>query len=381
MKEAHDQSILPPTIVVPCLGSQSVSNNEIMQILNIQHLVQCIEHIFLHPSHADISFSCQYLKDREMQGPLSVQQLTQLSPTWRFDLYAAYYTLFLAAAVVARHFQEPFHSQMPGKPDYFLQNYESLHSEMAYRDPVANWISRSLTSEEVDYICKFDAYRFNDTEKQENVFGNFAQWFINDIKAQNTGESSRESTMSIRGLRRILQCLHAYEEFFGPFQGNKDHWRRHGFYRSKRTELKYSMKGPIRKANIVCFGDFQIHEVTMPADLELSHQQEFLPRLRALENKAGPNIPDGRVILRKVYGNSSLPNTRIHPIKGWALRPRPPLQLFEFITRKYFGKEFIGELFNEANGCDRLWREFQGNGYIYGNSDVWAGASFLLEDL
>lgn len=114
VNEAHDGGTLPPEIDIPSLSGrhQKPLLSEPKAVLDLQFLVHFLEYKFLRRSNTEKSWGvgAKHLLD---DSP-------SLFPTWKGNFDRTAYMFFIAGAVLARAYQEPFYKAKEEVP-YFKQ--------------------------------------------------------------------------------------------------------------------------------------------------------------------------------------------------------------------------------------------------------------------
>jgi hypothetical protein len=262
-------------------------------------------------------------------------------PIWRERLYRAVYRLFLAGAALAGAYHEPFLQSTTNRPFNFLQGYmhhlAQFHNEQLFGEV--------FTTQDFAYLLQFPIYNFESIEQHNASFGPLAEFLVAAARRRaqespiNGSELSdflspfKQSSELTDAEAQVLftettQLLATHELLQRVFDYTED---------TQRINLK-------NLATIVHFGSFFPADITMP---QTSERGTDGPTVRYHGHKQGKGIPymgPLDLILDYVFRESGQPNY----YNSTCPAPRPPLQFFHYIYRRYFGIRFSSFAFEES---------------------------------
>jgi hypothetical protein len=322
---------------------------DLKRVLDLRHLVRCVEQMY---RERDPSLS----SERRNLG--EVWSDHEDWATMRDRFHISMYRVLLAGAVLTRPYLEPwFLAPAEGPPDL-------LHR---CQRPDLESGEIPMFAEDVEYLERFPAYRLEaSVDEWEPVFGDLAQWLVDDVKNTATPlkfEPPRVSraprvrrpldhlTPDDRGcLEEVLAFLAAYEHMIDKFFNEyiKD---------ASDEEMDESLlvvppfPGDVRDVSTAMFGLFRPEKVSIPAKVE-DASRSFLvnfplghyPRDNSVLPEVSPWNTDVRSLLIWMQARSGRPNRRND-------NPSPPpwLRFVEFVMRKFFHVGFKDNLFDEEN--------------------------------
>lgn len=353
VKEAHEQGVLPTVISLQTLALHNPTLAEWKKILNLRHLVRCFEHTFLLPKNGQ---TCFYRSPHFWQAEFTPPSDPLYLQLWSENFHIATYRALIMGAVLSRSYQHPFFS--PEKPEGFLDHFTKDFNE-------GNG-SEDLTLKDSRYLCKFPVYDLEAYDNMGPAFGTLTDWLLEDCKSQIIARDNAdlEESNNSQGplFREIARIMVIYSHFCNGVNGA---YFQYPDFAHLDPDFEFvELSGPTRTVHIVPMGDFQIHEVKMPASIEAV--DTMLPYIRQLPSIQGPKIPMLSVVLQGLYTKSGRPNCRNPGPFGGHPSPEPPLQIFEFILRKQFGFVFESSAF-EIGYTEQPWKRFCEDGDIFGN--------------
>lgn len=317
--------------------SQRPSIEELKEVLNMQHLVRCVEHMYWEGSIDMESSFCVSLPADCREGGYDTMDELELK-NFRDGFYRAMYRMLLAGAVMAGAYQEPFTQAEKDGREGFLQRNKT----------------GDFDDEDLAFLRQFPVYNFDvlDTSttgkwrnKSYNIaFGPFAEWLVEDGRARGVRENP-ESRGAVRELMLLLVahehllCKFNHKEYV-PFFGEE------AVHEGYRTKIR-GFEGKPRHVSVVLYGDFQVRQVTMPASIEDSGSillpTTIHPLLKAADKDQGLNIAKATQALET--------HTRGRMSDGDE-NPNPPamFELWFFALRHYLNLGF-------SAGSFWIWRE------------------------
>jgi hypothetical protein len=344
--------VLPPNVAdIETLSGFSCKPDlvELKQVMDLQHLVRCLEHTFFYwqqCSHGNgashwFMYEAHPPEDRwAHSGRRWPDEAAANLKLWQVRFYRSMYRLFLAGAVFARAYNQPFFS---------YSKFESL----GYREGDAEfqaYLERSATYN----------FRVDDDDAEDAVFGPFATWLIANAKAEarrrnfdvpaywyrqaeKEGESRQFDLESVYAEWELMTMLLAYEHLHVKFvNGN-------GESALGRYKPPEPMPEKTRKVHVVLFGAFVLEEITMPAlvgDMAslflVANPVQPKPAAGSAESRlSNPYSWDIPTLLGRAYDQAP------HYHNGYCA-PEPPLQFFTFALRKYFNSQIYDGVLNEG---------------------------------
>lgn len=370
VEQAQDDGIPSPVISIPSLNRCQVSFVELKGVLDLQYLVRFIKLLVTGNRRAFEPFG-DYLYD-ERTWDRKTEALA--SSLWHMDFHAAFYKIFLAAAVLARSYQEPFYVVPGDHPRDFLEDFPTSFTQGLRK---LEWMHSPVEGldEQIEYISRFDAYDLENYEKQSIVFGHFADWFMSDCqkKADERRATSPDLGKADHWVvsREVAKLLFAYT--WAGQNHNIDHFERKGLYAVRHhyeEDWEDDEELPARPVNVVMFGDFCLQEIATPKDYTRFRRRYLVAGTRHVESPKCPVLPDLRALVEYIYLVSGKPNHRVSTIEGRvSLAPPPFLHMFDFMARKYFNKQFASVKFDLENHAKPLYK-VTSNAFVFGDLEL-----------
>ena len=355
-----------PTIEIQQLSGENVKPTceEFKKVLDMQHLVRCVEYMYLK-SEIDAT--------NLFGGPLKLSefrhsQVEDLTPSelvaWKDRFYMANYRLLLAGAMLAPAYTAPFFEALDIGEDYLWRFVASYDID---------------DDADVDYLRKFPVYNFDvedfttvgkwRNEEYKKVFGPFAEWLVEDGKKRGSKsdtvrvQSRKRNQGAERGngvagaVEQLMCLLVAYEHLNSKFVRS-----------IFENSLAYdNMKEGTRKVDVVLFGIFCPEQISMPGKVRES-KRVFLrpdPHPELVGSKAAKvfdTIPIGHVLQQMQRHSRSrfVPDDENPP-------PPPIFELWFFALREYLALGFEEGAFWIWR--ESMWDEAVGGGYVFADPD------------
>ncbi|KAL2067658.1 hypothetical protein VTL71DRAFT_15754 [Oculimacula yallundae] len=377
LKACQAESPPPPFTSMYALSGvvQKPTLEELEEVLNMQHLVRCIEYMYFN-SFEDCttlfggvmvpSEFRDYRRDDEDEG----QAEDRMN---RF--YRAMYQLFIAGAVLYRPYTEPFWEAKNLSNTAFIRHCRVLRD---LHDPA------SFTDSDTELCRKFPVYNYDvddDTEvgewrenEYEDIFGPFTSWLVEEAYSRHPPErtlelnrpevayQNPEQTKADRAVQDLMCLLVGYEHMITKFTNGDESY---GF---GRYLYKTDSPGPqARKVTVILFGVFRVEEITMPSNIEDTESGllpiNIHPSLKDTDQEHF-DIPH---ILNHLDDASRNP----HIDTSGGEHPYPPatFQLWFFALRRYLDLGFRHNAFWQWREC--MWWEDVGGGRVF-HDPSWA---------
>jgi hypothetical protein len=362
---------------------------ELKEVLNMQHLVRCIEYSYFNSQYPTNHYENNLLYTMEgVKYPAARRRfpdcLKENIPgaenatidSFRDGFFRAMYRLLLAGAVLARVYMAPVFQAREQRNARFFQvfgdKYRYWSEDMEHlEDP-------DSTPKEADlaYIRQYPVYNFDVPDwskigqwrnrEYETCFGPFASWIVEDgrMREQNEPQDPNdtepdwaENRADIGAVRELMLLLVAYDHFDDCFQN----------YYGASASSPYLQKQGNRTVSIVRFGIFKVEEITMPAaPRDLTDTRLFAQYHPALEGTAGKDIKyqiDNFGVMWELgqVMRTPIPYHREHP------GPSATLELWHFALRHYLNLTFKPGTFWMPKDCDCIWWREVGRGEIFMN--------------
>jgi hypothetical protein len=353
---------------------------ELKEVLNMQHLVRCIEYIYFnaqyykdyetnlfpHMKHAKYPAARRRFPDCLKENIPGAENAT--IDSFRDGFFRAMYRLLLAGAVLARAYMAPVFQAREERNARFFRVWGDDHYWSEDMDQLDD---SDPNPKEADYayIRQYPVYNFDVPDwskigqwrnrEYETCFGPFASWIIEDgrMREQNKPQDPNdtepdwaENRVDIGAVRELMLLLVAYDHFNDCFQH---------YY---GISPPYLQKQGNRTVSIVRFGFFKVEEITMPAAAEdLTDTTLFAQYHPALEGTAGKDIKDqidnfGVMWELQRRMRNNIPWHEEH--QG----PPATLGLWQFALRHYLNLTFKPGTFWMPRDCDCVWWREVGRG-------------------
>ena len=240
---------------------------ELKAVRNLQHLVRCLEYMFLNPEQSLGNLGASIPERDDAHG----------WERWKNNFYRAAYKNMLVGAVLYGAYNEPFYlAEKEGRAE-FLDHCTCP----SYK----NWLS-SITESDIDYLRRFAVYNFGTEDESatgqwiwkdyERVFGPLADWLVADGKTKGvednlgywepeeddvnpeTDAAPEYDSAELGVLREIMLLVAGYEHFPNKLASKSKLERRESTLEGRR------IGNPSLKVSVVLFGRFCIEEISMP---------------------------------------------------------------------------------------------------------------------
>ncbi|KFY33270.1 hypothetical protein V494_07754 [Pseudogymnoascus sp. VKM F-4513 (FW-928)] len=401
--KAYCAGTLPTAVTMISLSGKSKLPNvvELKEVLKMQHLVRCIEYMYLH-STLSRAHSEDTLFDDSWNGPHGTypaaqrrSEMPQETPgvknekldSFRDYFYRAMYRLLLAGAVLARVYMAPlFQGEKEGGKNSFFMRFGIEYGTMYWDETIDDSEDTHPTEADIAYLRQFPVYNFDVADSSEigqwrnreyeTCFGEFASWIIGDGRAREETDPQSpediepewaENRTDIGAVRELMLLLVAYSHFNVQFENS---------FRKRSRGGPYMQKAGNRTVTIVRFGYFQVEEVTMPAAVEdLTDTYLYADHHPALEASGGKDVSFkfdvwyAMQVLKENMRDSGV----IYDIENPG--PPPMLELWHFALRRYLNLGFKSGTFWMPRSIpvyyESIWYKEVGGGDIFLNPN-WA---------
>ncbi|KAL5355150.1 hypothetical protein BJX96DRAFT_170395 [Aspergillus floccosus] len=360
LEHFHDGHFPPDPFPLETLGfkAQKLSLKDMGLALDWAHLVNCIEDTYLvntkWGAHVCLLFG-------ELDSPTAHD--------WRERSHRSMYRVFLAGAVLCRTYQEPLFLEAPY--GFFDQSGGN----------------RPLEEDGIQQMLKYPVFNFESYEDHGPVYSQLADYFVQ----QSQDRAQRESPPAVYpeeaipyNLSRdhantlyadVLQCVFAYMLL-------SDTWNEIVLFQQKEEFTDGGAAKWPRKVTVLLLENFYPEEVSMPADAKASRDTVLL---KTILDPNTPNVlyfPFLELNLSGLYSYSGQPNHYGQDMPT----PRPPLQIFQFIFRKYLGLRFSDVAFSQEFSTTIPYRLFlcgEDSGQIYfeGKAAFWPDGAMDILDI
>lgn len=344
---------------------------DLKQVFDLRHLARCVEQMYVDKDHDRLRNDYRDPHDS--------------AAAMRERLHTSIYRVLFAGAVLTRPYLEPMFLAPP---------------DLLYRLHRGDGDEAGLWPEDLEYLERFPVYRVEATDEEwEPVFGDLAQWLVDDAKStavpviypppRNPPRNPSRSPLGHlnsddRGcLQEVLFFLAAYEHMIDKFFNECHKEASDAEEMDEELLIPPPFPGDVRDVSTAMFGMFRPEKVSMPAKVEdsphtclLNYPLGHYPRDNSVLPKVSPWNTDVRSLLWRIQGLFGRPNRR----NGWPAPP-PWLRFIEFAMRKFFQVGFRDEVFDEEN----LWYlrnytlPFLHSSLLFGrNFFLWEGVSAFL---
>jgi hypothetical protein len=292
VKPAFENGYMPPRIddIASLSGTSTKPTlSELIQVMDLQHLVRCLQHMFYFSNDSDNGESPWTTHVNLLGGERLPHWSTLDSPEkhalimkgWVEKFSRATYRLFLAAAVLAHAYHEPYfieRRQDDSTPSSAVYNYRvDVQKDAATFGPLCDWIVNATRVEAARRkflpvwrrplkppTADDDESDYEDDRRSDEFY---------DEPSDDEDKSNEE----IFGKWNVMAMLAAYEltriRFYDPPKNSRPaytHWSPHETCGQNMPEVWLPKKRPddLRKVTVILFGDFHLKEITMPAAVE-----------------------------------------------------------------------------------------------------------------
>lgn len=358
LERFHEGRLPPDPFPLESLGlkAKKLSLKHVGLVLNWAHLVNCIEDTYLVNTNwgADV-----WLRLSEL-GSTAAHD-------WRERFHRSMYPVFLTGAVSCRIYQEPLFLDAPYG---FLE--QGGH--------------RPLTYDDIERMLRWYVFNFESYEHHEPLYSHLADYFVQQSQDRAQRETppdvypegaipyelSRDHANTLYA--DILQCVFAYMLL-------SDTWNEIVLFQPKELFPDEVMAMWPRKVTVLLLDKFYPEEVSMPADAKASHNTALLKTTLDLTMPNAPYYPFLESILFELYSCSGQPSHYRLALPT----PRPVLQIFQFIFRKYLGLQFSDVAFLDqwTTPPYRLFLHDEDSGSIYfeGKGVYWPDGALDILDI
>lgn len=386
---------LPPLVEINSLSGRSrlPSLVELKEVLNMQYLVRCIEHMYFYSKVvsdvAEWSWNLLQSETRTHYPSENRRFLYGLGgnngatiDSFRKRFYRAMYRLLLAGAVLARAYLAPsFQAEEEGRKG-FLWRFSLEAWRFKHLEEVDSSEEGPLRPEDLAYLRQFPVYNYDVTDwseigqwrnqEYEACFGPFASWIIEDGRKRQLEDDFEhsqpdwaEARADVGAVRELMLLMVAYDYFCNNFVNTS----RRDVHRAARLRRQGD-----RAVSIVRFGVFQVEEITMPAEIQDLTEgfldAKFHP---ALKDSKGENIPI-RFDVDSAFEGLRWKERYNPAIPRENLVAPPRLEFWHFALRHYLNLGFKAGTFREprrSRDAHNTWRDEVGRGIIFINPN-WA---------
>ena len=409
---------------------------ELTAVLDLHHLVRCVEvkycHYEVNEDFDSYEIHERWPVDREPPPPLSTAEEPEGMGVWRERFHAAAYMSLLMGAVFARAYNQPFYPDNAASlPDHGADQcrrelFDLLRKAPRREPPHQQWRHGAILQikeKEREYLRRFPVFDLNDElGGQKAVLDPFIEWFIRSSLLKHRAGPLPSSRSPWRDEVQAAVELDSCLDLPGPT--DSDQWPEdggpsHGFIGGTPAEGEAvlwdtmqsihmfefilscvansdgklglgrhsdpsvgSSSGKTRTARVVLFGVFQAEDILMPGHPLDSADQQLLAQTPQRsssssqahpEPTASPPILDIPTVLEDLYMRSG-----IHNVNHRDNAPPPPLQLFTFILKHHFKVEFKSSIFGTWWRDHQFYYAFKNRATIFANGpkDVAGRALF-----
>lgn len=307
---------------------------DLKQVFDLRHLARCVEEMYVDKDHNRLRNDYRDPHDS--------------AAAMRERLHTSIYRVLFAGAVLTRPYLEPL---FLAPPDLLYR----LHRPTSDKP----WLS----PKGLEYLERFPVYRLEATDEEwEPVFGDLAQWLVDDAKSTATPVKYPPPRNPTRSPLDHLNsddrgCLQEVVFFLAAYEHMIDKFFNQNIVDTSDEEMEEGLTvpppfpGDVRDVSTAMFGMFRPERVSMPAKVEdasrsclLNYPLGHYPRDNSVLPKVSPWNTDVRGLLGGIQGLFGRPNYR----NGWP-SPPPSLRFVEFVMRKFFQVGFRDEVFDEEN--------------------------------
>ncbi|KAH7369316.1 dihydrodipicolinate synthetase family protein [Plectosphaerella cucumerina] len=342
VKPAFRNGHMPPRIddLASLSGASTKPTlSELIQVIDLQHLVRCLQHMFYFSNDSDNGES-QWTTHVNLLGDKRLPCWSQLdSPGkrafimkgWFENFSRASYRLFLAGAVLAHAYHEPYfikRRQDDSTPLSAVYSYRvDIEKDAGTFGPLCDWI---VNATRVEASRRKFVPVWRRPMKPEPAGDDESDYeddrridrFYEDLPDDDDTPDVDTSNEDIFGLWNVMAMLAAYEltriRFYDPPKNSRptySHWSPHETYGQNMPEVWLPKKRPdeLRKVTVILFGDFHLKEITMPATVEDS--KNILLACRRIVPPEQPLVPAAVV-------TNQTPCKKSRPLYFWNIPER-----------------------------------------------------------
>lgn len=392
MTQAYCAGVLPPDINLPSLSRKARQPNlhEVQAVLDLRHLVLCIECIFWHDFPIGGSWG---LSDKDPPStPLD-------RGVWKENFHRTFYTYLVVGAYLARAYMEPFHGAIEDSPPKFLHAFEMWHNQISggyYQN--GEWLpDPKILPLESEYLKGFPVYNLDGAEPLDSSYEHLSKWLIQqtetrileipagDPKSKHQYYDANLEQVQIREVLQIIFIHYQMARSMGhlgmKFVSNSNGQMGYSRHRNPKPESIRPFD-KTRKVTVIFFGIFQPETISTPAVIPYSDaapdslgiplvrlHAESIPRA-----KPGPQLPDIAMVLSAMSDDLHMEQ----PLVSYYISP---LIFVSYIFKKHFGLKFGDEAFNYPHPDQPPYNLMRTNGEIFYKEYFCGYQNALLENI
>ncbi|CBF73866.1 predicted protein [Aspergillus nidulans FGSC A4] len=312
--------------------SHEVSFEELRQILNLVHLIRCIEDFCLY--NTEWGRDCYFhLKQENKAAPPQENWLK-----WQERFHRSMYQSFLMGAVLSRAYQQPL-DPSNNCPEHF---FKDINTRLQGDEPV-------LRNDEMAYLLRYPVFNFEAYEDHEPIYGQLADFLVQQSRHRAQSRSNLPDFYPEDAIPNDLdrgQASLLYAETVQCLLASMTLLNHEGYSPIFEKDNKNpDIKSLSRKVTIVPLGSFYPEQIAMPTSVHAAHQTRLLKSPLPQETGESSWNPSARfmsLFLDIMHSSSGQPNHYADTFPT----PPPPLQIFQFISRKFLGLRFSDEAFD-----------------------------------
>lgn len=314
--------------------SRKPSWEEMRQVFDWEHLIRCIEDICLHNTEWGRQ-SPYFDKTADSETP-SPEWLT-----WRQNFRRSMYRSLMMGAVLCGEYQEPLAlSNKDGIPKGFL---EDLQDRIDRDDPDEPF----MRSDEMAYLLKYPVFNFEAYDDHHSIYGQLAEFLqrqtanhrqispeIRDMYPQYASleEVARDHAVIFQA--EMVQCLKSCMTL-------SNHYGASEIFKEENKSLDKCA----RSVTIVRLGSFYPERIAMPANPHNAHQM-LLPAEPLPQNKENTAWNSSSHLMSAILGFMHDFSGQPNHYAGGFPTPPPPLQVFQYVARRFLGLRFLDDAFD-----------------------------------
>ncbi|KAG2414762.1 hypothetical protein HFD88_005950 [Aspergillus terreus] len=320
-------------------SAQTICPEDIKSIMDWRHFATCVETICLNNTNWGQEIT-SLIKPADGISKKSAEWTT-----WRERFYRSIYRSFLLGPVLCRVYQEPL-VPAANQPKNFLDRF----AERSERRPL------DLSRAEMDYLLTFPVFNLEAFETHEPVYGLLADFFMGQSQpdvhdqlpttpmypAEANPDGTIDRAHASAAYAAMVQCLLSYMVM----------WSNRNFF-TNEVSKEPSHKRTLRLVRAIKFYPEEISMPVHPRDAKHTPMsQRYLTTGGSTDSSAWTdNARYLEEVLDCMYESSGQPNTYENNLRA----PFPPLQIFQFIARRYLGLRFMKNAFEIEVGAPDDW--------------------------